>query len=669
MKSPLFLTVLFCTAISLITSAELVSQEEATTVLQGLTELPEPAKMMEQRLNALVKESLDLAAAKRAKLATAEEIAEYQQNMRSFFEGAIGGFPERTRLNPRVVGQGTSDGFRYEKIIFESRPKFFVTAVIFLPTGPGPYPGVLVPCGHSDTGKAYESYQRLCIGLARNGMAALIYDPIDQGERGQLLTPEGKTAFPGTTGHMLTSPGSILLGKSAAHYRIWDGIRALDYLAGREDIDPARLGCCGNSGGGTLTSYLMALDDRILCAAPSCYITSLERLFATIGPQDAEQNIHGQAAFGMDHADYLCMRAPRPTLVCCATRDFFDIQGTWASFRDAKRMYGNLGFPERMELVEANAEHGYTPLLRQATIRWMRRWLMGMDDAVVEGEFRVLTDEEMRCAPDGQVLNIPGARSVYDINREELASAKEQGGLWALMPRVHAGEFVRAAIALRPVEQIEPVVIKEGEPVTHDGFTVRSVVLQPEAGVFLPALHCIPDSPSGGVCLYAHGGGKAGGLKADGPVASLLKEGVEVFAVDLRGTGETAAPSDNKGWNGRFGGNWADYFRAYHLGRPWVGLWTEDLLACAKHLGAGKDLKRILLHTDGEPAVAAMHAAALAPEWFSGVRLENPPVSWAEMVQTPEKYATLSLAVHGALQQYDWPELERLIPVNIERMP
>ena len=91
----------------------------------------------------------------------------------------------------------------------------------------------------------------------------------------------------------------------------------------------------------------MALDDRIVAAAPSCYITSLERLFATIGPQDAEQNITGQVAFGMEHADYVTMRAPQPTLICVGTRDFFDIQGAWTTFREAKLLYGMLGHGER----------------------------------------------------------------------------------------------------------------------------------------------------------------------------------------------------------------------------------------------------------------------------------------------------------------------------------
>ncbi len=181
--------------------------------------------------------------------------------------------------------------------------------------------------------------------------------------------------------------GALLVGRQLASYRIWDGYRALDYLASRPEVDAGRLGCTGNSGGGTMTSYLMALDNRIAVAAPSCFITSLERLFATIGPQDAEQNITGQVAAGMEHADYLTLRAPKPTLLTVGTRDFFDIQGSWDTFREVKLIYGRLGFGERVDLFESDEEHGFTRPRRVATARWMRRWLLKKDDAVDEPDF------------------------------------------------------------------------------------------------------------------------------------------------------------------------------------------------------------------------------------------------------------------------------------------
>src|SRR5262249_56887770 len=119
-------------------------------------------------------------------------------------------------------------------------------------------------------------------------------------------------------------------------------------------------------------------------AARWCYMPGLERLFATIGQQDAEQNIAGQVAFGMEHADYLTLRAPRPTLICAATGDFFDITGTWASFREAKRIYGRLGHGERVDLFESDGGHGFPRAQREAMLRFMRRWLVGHDDAPVE---------------------------------------------------------------------------------------------------------------------------------------------------------------------------------------------------------------------------------------------------------------------------------------------
>src|SRR5262249_46706266 len=158
------------------------------------------------------------------------------------------------------------------------RPDHHVTATLYIPDGKGPFPGVINPIGHSNNGKAADYIQRGCISLALNGIAALAYDPIGQGERMQLLDNQGKPAIKSsTTEHTLSGVGALLVGRSTASYRIWDGIRALDYLESRPEIDAKRLGCTGCSGGGTLTSYLMALDERILAAAPSCYITSLEK--------------------------------------------------------------------------------------------------------------------------------------------------------------------------------------------------------------------------------------------------------------------------------------------------------------------------------------------------------------------------------------------------------
>src|SRR5687767_3422097 len=164
-----------------------------------------------------------------------------------------------------------------------------------------------------------------------------------------------------------------------------------------------------------ISSYLMSLDERIAVAAPSCYITSLERLFATIGPQDAEQNITGQVAFGMDHGDYAILRAPKPTLFSVGTQDFFDISGSWDTFREVKLVYGRLGFGERVDLFESDEPHGFTRPRREAATRWLRRWLLKIDDAPVEPDFPIATDAQLQCTKTGQVLSDFHGKSVFDL--------------------------------------------------------------------------------------------------------------------------------------------------------------------------------------------------------------------------------------------------------------
>ncbi|MFM7837278.1 MAG: alpha/beta hydrolase family protein, partial [Planctomycetaceae bacterium] len=169
------------------------------------------------------------------------------------------------------------------------------TANLYLPAASGPVPAVVVSSGHSRTAKTADYNQRFALQMVRLGMAALCFDPIGQGERSQILNEQHGPEHEGTTTeHFLVGVGSILVGRNTATYRLHDAMRAVDYVCSRPEIDPQRIGFTGCSGGGTMTSYIMALDERIVCAAPACYITTFRRLIETIGPQDAEQNIFGQ---------------------------------------------------------------------------------------------------------------------------------------------------------------------------------------------------------------------------------------------------------------------------------------------------------------------------------------------------------------------------------------
>ncbi|RPJ33168.1 MAG: hypothetical protein EHM35_10785, partial [Planctomycetaceae bacterium] len=407
-----------------------VPADETLRVLPDSIDGAPTGEMMARYLRQQAGQRFDQWRQRYEELKTSEQIAAYQKNPRERFLEAIGGLPARTPLNPRMTGVIERDGYRVEKVIFESQPKHYVTALLFLPTGGShrpPFPAVIVPCGHASVAKAHDEYQTMGALLALNGMAAFVFDPIDQGERSQM--PSALPKVNGTTAHTALGVGSILLGRNTARFEIWDGMRAIDYLQSRPEVDPDRIGCTGNSGGGTQTSYLMALDDRIRAAVPSCYINGFEALLSTIGPQDAEQNIFGQLAFGMDHTDYLMMRAPTPILICAATKDFFDIQGTWTCFRYAKRLYTRMGVAERISLLENDAQHNYNNAQREGIARWMARWLLGVDKPIAEPAVKLLREEEARCTPDGQVMRLEGARSTYDLNRNferEMAAKRSE---------------------------------------------------------------------------------------------------------------------------------------------------------------------------------------------------------------------------------------------------
>jgi cephalosporin-C deacetylase-like acetyl esterase len=630
-----------------------VLAQEDLSVLESTADRVPPRKMLLTYLLAEAQKHFDARRAAVAALKTPEDVHRRQQQLRAKFIEALGGFPERTPLNARVVGKEQRDGYRIEKVIYESRPHHHVTATLYLPDGRPPFPGVLMPIGHSANGKAADYIQRGSILLAKNSLAVLAYDPIGQGERRQLLDSQGRPAVPSSTSeHTLVGVGALLVGWSTATYRIWDGIRSLDYLAGRPEIDPKRLGCTGCSGGGTLTSYLMALDERIVAAAPSCYITSLERLFATIGPQDAEQNITGQVAFGMEHADYLLLHAPQPTLICAATQDFFDITGTWTTFREAKLTYGLLGHGERVDLVEYNTTHGYPRPQREAVTRWMRRWLLDKDDAPVEPDFLIAKDPELYCTRTGQVLEEFKGRSVFQLNAEraaELASQRaKRSGQDDLIREV------RRLIALPG--PVNPAKRKEVDTRARDGYEVRKLVFDTEPGIVVPALLFTPKAVDGRqpLVLYVHGRGKAEDAGPGGALEKLVRAGNRVLAFDPRGLGETA-PAAAPRQPGYFGVDFKETFLALHLNRPLLGQRVQDVLAVAAAM-APEAAEGFHLVGVGAAGPSALHAAALEPR-VKQVTLAQSPLSWTAVVQTPITYNQLTNVVPGSLQAYDLPEL------------
>jgi hypothetical protein len=369
----------------------------------------------------------------------------------------------------------------------------------------------------------------------------------------------------------------------------------------------------------------------------------------------------------MDHAEYVLARAPQPTLMMTATRDFFDIAGSWATFRQAKRWYGRLGFAERVDLFETDGPHGFPGPMRVASARWMSRWLLGRDEAIAERESPVARDEELRCTPRGEVLLIPGARSTYDLNaamEERLAPSRR--ARWLQADKAQLRAEVRRIAGISTLDKLRQPQWEKLGTVRRQGYRIDKLILRPEQGIVMPALVFVPDRPAGQRHLYLHAAGKQADAGPGGPIEKLVRAGQMVLAVDLRGLGETAAVS-KAAYADYFGPDWQDMFLAYMLDRSYLAMRAEDVLACARFLAGYEKsdaTKGVSVTSVGRVGPAVLHAAALEPELFDSVCLRQSLRSWSEVVHTPLARNQLVNVVHGALRVYDLPDLAAMLPAG-----
>ncbi len=631
--------------------------------LNVLTEKQREQSNYYKHLQAQAYELLNTRQGNLATLTTPKAIKEYQEGLRSKFVEALGGFPKRTDLNAEIVKRTELKEYTIENIIFESQPNHHVTGNLYLPHGDGPFPVVVVSSGHSRTAKLADYNQRFGMRMATLGIASFVCDPIGQGERSQVITPEVTPLHSGTTTeHFLMGVSSILVGRNTATYMIWDAMRAIDYVCTRDDIDSSRIGYTGCSGGGTLTSYVMSLDPRVTCAAPACYLTTFQKLIETRGPQDSEQNIFGQLAFGMDHPDYVIMRAPRPTLITSTTGDYFDIKGAWENYRQAKRVYGVLGYPHQVDMVEVEGTHGVKPQSLATIGYWMQRWLLDKDANVPIRDFDQNLQElsVLNCTEKGQVLSLENEKSVFDLNadiaRQLSKSRRETNGNGS-------DEDLRKKISklagIRSPEKIPVPRMEDIARVHRDEYHIDKLVLHTDSKIPLPGLTFHPKIPQESAYLYLTDEGKTGDGEPQGPIEDLVNDGYAVVTLDMRGQGETSTAIRDD-----LLGDWKLFYLAYLQGQSLVGPRTEDAISGAKFIAnyaLPTDKKReVHLVGVGQAGIVALHAAAVHPNLFATVTIKNAPRSWTNIVGDQNAQGQLDSIVHGALQVYDLPDLVRL---------
>ncbi len=581
----------------------------------------------------------------RAQVRSADAVRKLAEDARNRILSAIGGLPDtRTPLNARITGQLDRDGYRIEKLIYESLPHVYVTASVYVPDGPGPFPALLGTAGHGGRSRGVPLYQDAWATLARRGVMVLAYDPPGQGERLEYFeTSTGKSRYGfGTAEHDHAGQQVLLTGNSIARYFVWDGVRALDYLLTRPEVDPARIGVAGNSGGGTQAAWLAALEPRLSVINSSCYITSWQTLWDGPGPQDMEQTLPGFLKLGLDFPDVIVAALPRPFLASSAIQDFFPIAGGRATIAEARRLYALEGVGDRVDQFAFDDKHGWSQPRREAGYRWFSRWWQMPELGAPEGEVKVETPEDLQATKTGLVAtSFPDARMIFDVNRDratELARSRRPATLAQLRTLLQVPSTVQASIVRRQPDR------------AIGGLRVERLAIGVAPGLELPALLIHPDGQPRGTVVVSDGRppATADAAARKQSAAEWAGRGYLTLAVDVRGVGALAPTRGESGYT-------PDYqlaADAWLLGTSVVAWQTQDLIAALTVLEREQPTaSRRAIDATGLTGPAALFAAALHP--VNEVRAEDGIVSYLDLASTRFYKAPARAFVPGVLEVTD----------------
>jgi len=571
---------------------------------------------------------------------------------------AMGAFPEEpVPLNARTVGVLRRQGFRIEKVLFESRPGVWVTSSLYVPEPAGRrYPAVLVVHGHWPGARRDPVVQARCLGLVKLGFVVLAVDAFGAGER--YTAPALGTYHGALYGSTLWPTGHTLLGM-----QVYDNRRAVDYLQARPEVERTRLGITGASGGGNQTMYAGTLDERFQAVVPVCSVGTYQSyLHAACCVCEV---LPGGLRLA-EEGDVLALAAPRALMVINATRDAFQFSVGEAakSIARARPVFDLYNAGNKLRHVTFESGHAYSQPMREAMYGWMTRWLKNEGDGRPVGEpnHQVDRPEDLACFPDRQrpagyvllpeyaaregaaLVARAGVAPDHVQAWESTAAAKRDQ-----LQRLILGDFPRAA---RPAARL-------GKATTADNVQTTPVIFHPEADLPIPALlrariNCDPGGPA---CILLHLDGKGHALRH--PLAgALLERNWTILAPDLRATGETQPEHDTIA--GAPDHNSAE--QALWLGRPLLGQWVVDIRCLLDWLSVQPNLDRDRLGVAGlgQAGVVALTAACLLENQVSSAAAVATPASF----MTSEAYSSgtrMGLLAPGILRVGDIPQLAALV--------
>jgi cephalosporin-C deacetylase-like acetyl esterase len=557
---------------------------------------------------------------------TPEDLERRNRFVREKVREMVHGLPERTPLEARSVRVLDRRAWRIENVMFQSRPDFWVTGNLYLPAGRGPFAGIISPCGHYELARMHPDYQFAYLSLVHAGFVVLAYDPVGQGERRHYWNPytgETESGLRAIFEHSMPGQVLLLMGEDLTHYRIWDGMRAIDYLLSRPEVDPERIGCAGHSGGGTLTLFISALDERVKCAVVNqggtghrwpVEVTPGSR----VGPSDVEQNLFPAALYGIDLCDLHVAIAPRPLLTLIENYT----PGFNLAAEHIRRRYELAGVPERFATEEATDPHAWTVKLRLATTNWFCRWFLGREGPEREPDFQAEAPETLYVTPIGSLRYSQQGQTIFSLIH------RKQAGLPPPRPAPQSAEAVKALrreivlrleALLRYRRSESPLGVRLLVETPRKGYRIEKLEFLSEPGIYIPAWVFLPEQRGSrqAIVYFNETGKQTDGMEL-GPLEDLCRRGHLVIAADVRGVGETHPPhtpsiTEPPGFRHLFDVETAIAYMAWFMDESLVGMRVQDVVRTVDYALSRPDVDPggVRAVGKGMGALWVMFAAAL----------------------------------------------------------
>ena len=557
-----------------------------------------PNERQREYLNFIKAQAAQLRAADKPPT-TREEWETRRREIRVRLQQAFGSFPQKAcPLEPKVLGVLERDGYRIERLIFQTMPGVWMTASAYVPDKPGKHPALMAVHGHWRGARLDPVVQKRCIGPAKLGYFVLAVDAFGAGERG-LSKKLGEYH-----GEMIAAT-LLPTGMTLAGLQVYENTRAVDYLLTRPEVDGTKIAITGASGGGNQTMYAGAWDDRLGAVVPVCSVGNYQ---AYLGAACCMCEVVPGALRFTEEGGILGLTAPRGLMVINATKDAvqFSIPEAKKSLAFASNVYKLYDRPDHVRHTTFDWQHDYSQAMREALYGWLEKNLKGKGDGspIPDPPMKPEDPESLRCFPGdtrpAEWVTIPKFAAAEGERLLAMRKVPNNADAWRAESTKMRQALIAKVLGGDPKGALEEPS-SEGKPPT--------IRFQPEPGIWLqttPRAGVMGQDSSLAIVLDLEGEQKA----AESKIAKALQEaGWNVRTVDLRATGALAWPGDKVG--GAPDHNTAQW--GLWIGRPLLGQWALDvrrLLDAVKQV-EGKLPDRIAVVGQGPAGIVALTAGAV----------------------------------------------------------